>query len=365
MFGPQNPIARKLLSPEACFVLILVSALGSAGSRIWCPQPTWVVDLTKTYQFQAFGIKKHENSWVLPPNQQGVEFISPEVLAVYQVSEVDDPQPLGPKDLSGGSGRYVLHVSFLDITQRNELKSFRLVTSGWLPSRVYPTHDGRFLIRTGEIIRSFSASFEQVAIAHLPYSKNATEELYQILVPGSGRLIYVKHTKLDSSKSESGTAVLDADSLRPSKEESQNYVPSGESLHGFTFLAKDRSCPHGVTKITAEIFVGYGCKELKLFSQDGQVLWDIPVDEQVVSIRARGALLAALIEGHYLNLLHPDAGPEPLRIDLFDVNAKSEKCSISVRTELVSGHWPPIFYAVSSSERVAVLQSNILSVYRP
>lgn len=348
-----------------CFVLILVGTLGSAGSRISCPQPTWVVDPTKTFQFRAFDSEKHGHNPLSPPNQQGVEFISPEVLAVYQVSEVEEPQALGQKDPSGGSGRYLLHVSILDVTQKTELKSLQFVTSGWLPSRVFPTHDRRFLIRTGQIIRSFSASFDQVAIAHLPYSQNTTQEWYQLSLSGSGKLLYVKHSKSDSSKSESGTAVLDADSLRPSNREPQNNVPSGEGSHGFTFVAKDRSCPHGVTKITPEIFVGYGCKELKLFSQDGQVLWDIPVDEQVASVRASGTLLAALIKGRYVNLLHPDTGPEPLRIDLLDINTKSEKCSISVRTELVSGNWPPILYTVSSSGGVAVIQGNMLSVYRP
>jgi hypothetical protein len=258
-----------------------------------------------------------------------------------------------------------LHVSLLDVAQKTELKPFQFVTSGWLPSGVFPTHDGRFLIRTGESIRSFSASFEQVAIAHLPYSQDATQESYQLSVSGPGRLLYVKHGKLESSMYESGRAVLDTDSLRPTKGEPQNPAPSGEGLPKFTFVAKEPTCPHWFTKITPELFAGYGCKELKLFSQDGQLLWDIPVEEQVASVRASGTLLAALIKKRYVTLLHPVVGPEPLRIDLFDIDAKSEKCSISVRTELVSGHWPPIFYAVSPSAGVAVIQGNILSVYWP
>jgi hypothetical protein len=348
-----------------CFVLISLSFFGSVTDRMPCAQPTWVTDIAKSYQFPDFGTTKHENSWVLPPNQQGIEFISPEVLAVYQVSEVDEPQVLSQKDPSGGSGRYLLHVSILDVTRKTELKSFQFVTSGWLPSQVFPTHDGRFVIRTGQLIRSFSPSFAQVAIAHLPNSQNATQEWYQISVSASRRFLYVRHTKSDSLTSESGTAVLDADSLRPANGEPENHAASGEDSHGFTFVAEDRSCPHGITKITPKIFVGYGCKELRFFSQDGEVLWDIPVEEQVVSVRATGAVLAAFIKRHYVNLLHPDAGPEPLRIDLFDIDAKLEKCSISVKTELVSGHWPPISYTVSSSGGVAIRQGAVLSVYGP
>src|ERR1700733_6621827 len=102
---------------RAWFALILTISLGAVGDQHPCPQPGWAMDLVSKYQFQDFGQKKiPANQPTLPlTNQQGIEFITPEVLAVYQVSEVDDPQPVGPKDASGGSGRYQLHVSFLDV----------------------------------------------------------------------------------------------------------------------------------------------------------------------------------------------------------------------------------------------------------
>lgn len=350
---------------RALLILILTTSLSAFGDQKPCPQPIWEVDL-KSYQFQDFGLKKNPTNH-LPPiwTNQGIEFISPEVLAVYQVSEVDDPQPLNRKDPSGGSGRYVLHVSFLSVTRGNELKSFQLVTDGWLPSRVFPTHDGRFLIRTGEIIRSFSASLDQLAIAHFPYKKTAAEEWYQVSVSFSGRRVYVHYTASDSSQLVGGTAVLDADSLRPAEGLPQGDLPSGKKGLGSAFVPRDHSCASGFTRITPDISVGYGCKELELFSHDGQLLWDIPVDDQVVSVRADGTLLAASIERPYASLLHPDFGPIPLRIDLFDVNAKAEKCSIPARTKSVPGLWLPIFYAVSSSGGVAVINGNTLSVYRP
>jgi hypothetical protein len=350
---------------RAYCALILAISLNASGDLKPCARPIWKIDLTSTNQFQDFGQKRYPANQLPPPwtSQQGIEFISSQVLAVYQVLEVDDPQPVGRKDPSGGSGRYQLHVSFLDVTNGKELKSFQLVTSGWLPSRVFPTHDGRFLIRTGETIRSFSPSFDQIAIAHFPHKKTATREWYQVSVSFSGKRIYIHYTASDSSELMGGMAVLDADSLHPVESLPQGDAPSGKGAAGFTFVAKDHSCPSGLTRITPDVSVGFGCKELKLFSFEGQLLWNIPMDEQVVSVRATGVLLAALIQSHSANLLHPDIGPEPLRIDLYDVDAKSEKCSVPATTKPVSGHWPPIFYAVSSSGTVAIVQGNMLSVY--
>jgi hypothetical protein len=345
---------------RAYFALILAISLSAVGDQNPCPQPGWAMDLVLKYQFQDFGPKKNPaNQPALPwTNQQGIEFISPEVLAVYQASEVDDPQPVSPKDASGGSGRYQLHVLFLDVKQGSELKSFHLVTSGWLQSRVFATHDGRFLVRTGETIRSFSAGFEQLAIAHFPYSN---QQQYEVIVSFSGERIYVRYyTAFKSSN-----LVLDADSLHVVKDSPQDDVSPGQRTHGFTFVPKDLSCRFGFTGITSDVSVGFGCKELKVFSFEGQLLWDIPMDRQVASVQASGVYLAALIEGHYVNLLHSDIGPEPLRIELYDVNAKSEKCSIAVNSKPVSGQWPPILYAVSTTGEVAVIHGNILSVYRP
>lgn len=352
---------------RACLALILAISLCTGGGQDPCPQLTWTADLTSTNQFQDFGQKKNPANQPARPwtSQQGIEFISPQVLAVYQVSETDDPQPVGPKDPSGGSGRYQLHVSFVDVTNGKELKALKLVTSGWLQSRVFATHDGMSLIRTGETIRSFSAGFDQLAIAHFPHSKTASLERYEVSVSFSGERVYVRYFAIESSKSARGMVVLDADSLHVVEHPPGGDISSGKSATDFAFVAKDHSCPSGLTRITRDLSVGYGCKELKVFSFEGKLLWDIPMDGEVASVRASGVLVAALIEGHYVNLLHPDIGPEPLRIDLYDINAKSEKCSIPLNSKPISGHWPPTLYAVSTTGEVAVIHGNTLSVYRP
>ena len=352
---------------RSCFVLILAISLGAAGGQKPCPQPLWTEELTSMYQFKDFGLAKHPRNRLAPNwmDQQGVEFISPQVLVVYQVSEADNPQPMSRKDESGGSGRYLLHVSFLDVTHGNELKALRLVTDGSRPSRVFPTHDGRSLIRTGETIRSLSATFDETAIAQLPHSKTATNQGSEVSISLSGRVVHIRYRAFYDSQTAGGTAELDADSLDPVEGVLQADVVSDENRPGFTFVPKVSSCYSGLARITSDVFVGYGCKELKLFSRDGQLLWDIPMHDEVVSIRGVGKLLAASIQRYRMDPLDIGFGPEPLRVDLYDVATRSEKCSIPSRIKSLSQRWPTILYALSSSGVVAVIQGNTLSVYQP
>jgi hypothetical protein len=274
-------------------------------------------------------------------NQQGIEFVSPDVLAVYQVSEVDSLEPLKQRDDSGGSGRYVLHVSFLGVTKGNELKTIRLVTEGSGPSRVFPTHDGRYLIRTGETIRSFSAAFDESAVVRLPNSKTASNQWSDVSVSPSGRLIYIKYNAYDSSRFVRGTATLDADSLDPEDNPEKNEG-AGEHQDAFTFVARDPSCLSALARITSELFAGYGCGTLRLFSNDGQLLWDIPIHDQVISVRGSGMLLVASINRHRANPLDLDFGPEPLRVEVYDIATRSKTCSIPARIKPAPGLWPNV-----------------------
>ena len=351
---------------RACAFAVLITFLTAAGGETFCSQPLWEVDLGSTYQFRDFGPKKHPRNQ-LPPmwtNQEGIEFVSPDVLAVYQVSEVNSLEPLKQKGDSGGSGRYVLHVSFLDVTNGNELKTIRFVTEGSGPSRVFPTHDGRYLIRTGETIRSFSAAFDESAAARLPNSKTASTQWSDVSVALSGRLIYIKYNASHSSQFVRGTATLDADSLDP-KENLAKNEGAGENQHVFTFVARNPSCPSALARITSELSVGYGCEDLRLFSNDGQLQWDIPIHEQVVSVRGSGALLVVSIKRRRANPLDLDFGPEPLRVEIYDIATKSKKCSIPARIKPAPGLWPSMSYALSTSGEVAVVQGSMLSVYRP
>ena len=91
---------------------ILALALGIqalAHARITVPsvQPLWRIDLRKTYGYRNF-----ERAWFpMWQRQGGLAFVSPEILAVYQVIESKEPVPLGPRNRSGGAGNYSLQIS--------------------------------------------------------------------------------------------------------------------------------------------------------------------------------------------------------------------------------------------------------------
>ncbi|MFY9732480.1 MAG: hypothetical protein WAK24_17855, partial [Candidatus Acidiferrales bacterium] len=89
---------------RACTFAVLITFLSATSGQTLCSQPLWEVDLASTYQFRDFGLIKHPRNH-LPPvwtNQQGIEFVSPDVLAVYQISEVNNLESLKQKEDSGG-----------------------------------------------------------------------------------------------------------------------------------------------------------------------------------------------------------------------------------------------------------------------
>lgn len=347
--------------------IVLMISIAALGAQIPCAQPLWSVDLAAKYGLRAFGLPKHERNhlpsyWKL---QQGIVFVTPHVLAVYQVLENSDLNHLQRKDVSGGSGRYVLQVSVMDATDGQGLKTLQLVTSGSGSSNIYPTHDGKLLVRTGEIIRVYSPAFEETAIAHLPHSQTANSESSKLFLSPSGKIVHVSYTASYSSQIVAGETLLDADTLDPIPEPPPGEEGSPEIRPGFTFFAKDNSCPSKLVRTSSDTFVGYGCKTLQVLGSDGRLRWDIPMHEEVVAVRGYGTLMAAAIQRHRPNPLDLDLAPEPLRIEIYDLGTKSEKCSIPRLIVPTREVWPSMLFAISSSGAVAVIQGTNLSFYEP
>ncbi len=70
------------------------------------PGPTWKVDIRERFQFQAFD-RTINFRWTL---HQGVLFISPERILVYQVNRSRGLAKLSARDASGGGGNFVLDM---------------------------------------------------------------------------------------------------------------------------------------------------------------------------------------------------------------------------------------------------------------
>src|SRR6478609_2621100 len=138
-------------------------------------EPKWRVNLRQRYEFQAFD-RTINFRWTL---HQGVLFISPERLLVYQVNRSREKTRLAPRDASGGSGNFILEIKVLNAADGTEIKSLQLPTNAEF-SKVLATRDGKFIVRTGDILYLYSADFEKLASKPLPLKRAVLGEGWQI-----------------------------------------------------------------------------------------------------------------------------------------------------------------------------------------
>src|SRR5437016_7564855 len=116
-------------------------------------QPRWKINLRENLGLQTF-----ERSGSLWGRQQGVVFITPERIVVYQVNEKSSPAPLSTRDATGGAGNFLLDLKILDAHDGRQIKSMRFPTNGAF-SKVVRGSGGRFAVRTGDALYLFSPDF--------------------------------------------------------------------------------------------------------------------------------------------------------------------------------------------------------------
>jgi len=353
----------------------------------------WKVDLIAQYKFRWFGVLAnvkghHQGAWSW---QQGLAFVSREMLAVYQVEENPDVPEVGSRDASGGTGRYFLQILFLAANDGKQLGAMYLTTPGTGSSRLYPTHDGRFLIRTGELLRLYSADFQKLAEQSLPHSLTATSQGSDVAVSPSGRTVYIDYTaSYPTQPLVRGHALLDADSLETIANPTPadlalwpggpaiRFFPNAMSPIGlpgwFTLLGewqtvdlwlKDPFCYSGFHRITPEVYGVAACNRLRLFAPNGHLLWDVPYTDNVASLRGGQDFIA--VESYHIPADPFDLGlpATPLGIKVYNWKKKSEVCMIQASLERPHEHWPSIFHDVSPRDAVAVIEGSELSFYRP
>ena len=122
-------------------------------------------------------------------------FISPERLLVYQVNRSRATTKLAPRDASGGSGNFILEIKILNAADGSEIKSLQLPTNAEF-SKVLATRDGKFIVRTGDILYLYSADFTRLASHALPLKRQVQEEGWQIGVSPSGDEVELVHQQI-------------------------------------------------------------------------------------------------------------------------------------------------------------------------
>jgi hypothetical protein len=369
----------------------------SAGAQ--SAQPKWKVDLLERYGFQAFD-RTINFRWTL---HQGLLFISPERLLVYQVNRSREKTKLAPRDASGGSGNFILEIKILNAADGTEIKSLELPTNAEF-SKVLATHDGQFIVRTGDILYLYSANFRRLASHTMPLKRQAQEEGWQIGVSPSGDEIQLVHQQIlkrsaisPTSKVEKAQAdieILSADNLETIKSFSlpwflvawsgadrallssspTTWAPAA-SFGLLTFdgqwtplmpdwTSSEHPCSYQAVALEHKLFAAFGCGNLSVFPRTGEKLFFLKTGtkEFVGSVLGGGDYMAVQWERHIVrrdtaaNI--PIAVAQPLRVDLYQMRSSQPLLSVAL-------HHSNIYYAVSQSGLLAVVDGTSLDVYSP
>ncbi|MGC2697274.1 MAG: hypothetical protein WA738_15930 [Candidatus Angelobacter sp.] len=359
--------------------------------------PKWKIDLNDKFGFQAFD-RPVTFRWSL---HQNVVFLSPDKLLVYQVNRSRTPAQLSPRDASGGGGNFILDARILSTQDGREIRDLRLTTNAD-SSEILPTRQGRFIVRTGDILYLYSATFEQMASKALPLNRRVREENWQMGVSPSGAEIILVHNQVfkrdaisPTSAVEKATAdieVLNEETLQVMKKFSVPWFiaswSAGEHLlvsskpspvaESSTFGLLDfdgnwspllfawyspmQPCAYLARAIDARLFVTYGCGDLYVFPQNGQKIFSLKsaAKEFVGSVKSSENNLAVQVERH-LTLVDnrgnvPIAMTKPLRIDVYDI--KTHKAILSVPM-----HGSRVHYALAAPT-LAVVEGTSLSLYQ-
>ena len=365
--------------------------------RAQSAEPKWRVDLRERYEFQAFD-RTINFRWTL---HQDVLFISPDRVLVYQVNRTRGPARLAPRDASGGSGNFTLAIRVLNAQDGKEIKSLDLPTSAEF-SKVMATRDGKFIVRTGDILYLYSPNFERLASRPLPLKRAVQEEGWQIGVSPSGDEVALVHQQIFKrnalsansriEKAQADVEVLSADNLETIKSFSLPWFLSAWSAADHALLSSsptswapaatfglldftghwsplmpdwtspEHPCAYQAAALEHQLFAAFGCGNLSVFPRTGEKLFSLKTGtkEFVGSVLGGGDYLAIQWERRFVrhdtaaNI--PIAVAQPLRLDLYAF--RNEKPLISVAV-----HAGNLYYAVSPRGDMVVVDGTALSLY--
>jgi hypothetical protein len=394
---------RDAISKHALILLLSCCSLANAATP-----PRWESDIEKRYGIQSFD-RPIRALWM---KQQGVVFLTPQRLLIYQVNPASARVKLAPRGSSGGAGNFVLILRILNARDGNVLQSLELTTSGEV-SRVLATHSGGFVVQAGAALYAYSPSvssqgFEQTAVKSLPAEKRAPYENWQMQVSPSGEKLVLVHeqvfipaelladnTVIHDGRAEVEIQVLDSASLQPQGSFSlahtlsfwtpgEEYLFSSNPEHSYSDgklgilhfngdfsgswsairsdLPKEQHfCRYGMTAIDAQRAAFFGCDSFSVFSSSGKALF---------SSTGPGCYFSsALAAGPYLALQCDNYAAERLtqrslmvsppradRIEVYDVDHQAHRLS-------VHAHGERVYYALSERGELAVIDGARLRVF--
>jgi hypothetical protein len=384
-----------------CFLLLALaglSALGRDNPVANAPEPKWKIDLKDRFNFQAFD-RPISFRWTL---HQGVIFLSLDKLLVYQVNRSRAPVKLAPRDASGGGGNFTLDIRILSAQDGHELKALRLTTSAEA-TEVLPTREGRFLVRTGDVLNLYSAEFQMIAAKALPLQRKVVEEDWEIGVSPSGKEVVLVHQQIfkrdqlspasDIEKASADVEVLKEETLETVSKftlpwflaswsagehvllSSKPWLSYDPAIFGWldyqgmwtplrlAEYSPSQHCAYQATTLDAQFFAAYGCGTLSVFPQNGQTIFSLKssAKEYVGSVKGSGSKLAVQMERHLVKLDNAANVPiriaKPLRIDVYDTASRKAIFATPV-------HRDRVYYALTPQGTLAVVDGTSLLLYQ-
>jgi hypothetical protein len=267
---------------------------------------------------------------------------------------------------------------------------------------VIATRDGKFIVRTGDILYLYSADFTRLASHAMPLKRQAQEEGWQIAVSPSGDEVQLVHQQIfkrnhlsPTSRIETAEAdieVLSADNLETIKSFSlpsflaawsaadHALLSSGPTswapiatfgLLDFSghwsplmpdWVSQEHPCAYQAAALEHQLFAAFGCGNLSVFPQTGEKLFSLKTGTKdfVSSVLGGGDYMAVQWERHFVRIETPGNVPipmaQPLRLDLYAIRNVKPLFSVPL-------HSGNIYYSVSPRGEVAVVDGTALSLY--
>jgi hypothetical protein len=380
------------------YVSLCFSANGNARDKKIVPkvEPDWSINLKDRYGFEPFD-RTISFRWTL---YQNVIFISPERVLVYQVNRSHEPVKLGARDASGGVGNFVLDLRVLSTQDGHEIKSMRLPTSAE-PSKVLATHDGKFILRTGDILYLYSPDFQKLASKSLPLKRQVQEEVWQVSVSPSGAEIVLAHQQIfhrnalspnsTVEKASAAIEVLNADTLQTIKTFTLPwFMQSWSAADRFLLTSNpnpifstatfglldyngnwsslqpdwslNQACAYQAEALAHDMFAAFGCGNLSIFPRTGEKIFSVKQQnkEYFGAVFSNESYMGVRIERRLVKMDNaaniPVAVAQPLRIDFYWIPNEAPIFSVPV-------HSKSVYSAVSSQGALAVVDGASLQLF--
>lgn len=352
----------------------------------------WKFKLTGEGGIQRFD-RPRDLLWLA---QQGIVFLSPERLLIYQVNRRRDPAPLAPRSVSGGGGNFIVNVSVFDVKTGIEIKRVHFLTTADFSS-VTPTHDGKFIVRAGTMLALYDADFHPLVARTLPLKNQAALDYWQISVTPSGKQVALIHQQrfgefkdgigFIGSKSEADVEVLNADTFQVIKTFHLPYYlpifsaqeqfllttvpqkPLTDSEFGvmdFTgqwtalhpaWAQSEHHCVYNIDLLTHDLMAARGCGQLVVFPASGEKLLAVPTRTgESFGAVAGGARYVAVRVDEYARV--PFGGSQSVSIELYDLQSREKVASIKLQKAVVD-------YALSPEGLLAVVDGDEVRLYQP